>query len=174
MAKALKGYKSFKIGAIAGDGGMGTTLTALGTTVKGSVNATASDATTQDFFIEEQTSAFDSAITEESQLSGTVEIYDLDPDTLVKVFGGTSATTGTGATTRKVFTPPSSYNPLEVSAELESKNGFILAVVRMQLLPVWSLDFQDEALGKVTIKWKTLAPSKADTAAYTLSVATPA
>ncbi len=174
MSKPLKGYKSFKIGAIAGDGGMGTALTALGTTVKGTTNATSSEATTQDFFIEEQSEAFESTVTEEPKMSGTLEIYDVDPDTAVKVFGGTVTTTGAGATTRKVFTPPAVYTPLEVSGEIESKNGAILAVVRMQLLPVWNLSFQDGELGKIVINWKALAPTKADTAPYTFSVATPA
>ena len=174
MAKSLKGYKAFRIGPIAVDGGMGQALTALGTTVKGSTNATTSDATTQDFNIEEQSEAFESVVTEAPQLSGTLEIYDVHPDTAVKVFGGTSAPVGSGANKRKVFTPPAVYSPLEVSSEIESKNGGILAVVRMQLLPVWNLSFQDGELGKIVLNWKALAPTKADTASYTLSVADPA
>jgi len=175
MAKSLKGYKAFRIGAIAPDGGMGTALTALGTTVKGSTNATSSEATTQDFNIEEQKEAFESTVTEESQMSGVLECYDIDPDTAVKVFGGTATSVGTGASKRKVFTPPGGgTSPLEVSGEIESKNGNILAVPRMQLLPVWNLSFQDAELGKIVLNWKALGPSKANTAAYTISVPDPA
>ncbi|WP_131535458.1 hypothetical protein [Pedobacter nototheniae] len=174
MAKSLKGYKAFRIGAIAADGGMGTALTALGTTVKGSTNATTSEAQTQDFNIEEQSEAFESVVTENPQMSGVLECYDVTPATAVKVFGGTATTTGTGAAKRAVFTPPDVYNPLEVSAEIESKNGAILGVVRMQLLPVWNLSFQDGELGKIVINWKALAPTKAATPAYTLSVPDPA
>jgi hypothetical protein len=173
MAKPLKGYKAFRIGTIAVDGGMGTALAALGTTVKGTVNATSSEATMQDFFIEEVSGAFDSAVTEDPILSGTLEIYDVHPDTAMKVFGGTSTVTGVGAAQRAVFTPPAVYTPKEVSGEIESKNGAILAVVRMQLAPVWNLSFQDGELGKIVVNWKALAPLKAETMPYTLSVPSP-
>ncbi|GAA4338466.1 hypothetical protein GCM10023149_48450 [Mucilaginibacter gynuensis] len=174
MAKSLKGYKSFKLGAIANDGGMGTVLTALGTTVKGSVNAVTSEGTTQDFFIEEQSQAYESTVTEEPQLSGVVEIYDVDPDTIVKVIPGTVTSVGSGANKKKVFTPTSPFVPLELSGELESKNGTILSVVRMQLVSVLNLQFQDAELGKITINWKALAPNKPATSAYQLSVPDPA
>ncbi|RNL50768.1 hypothetical protein [Pedobacter jejuensis] len=174
MAKSLKGYKAFRIGAIAVDGGMGQALTALGTTVKGSTTATTSEATTQDFNIEEQSQAFESVVTEEPQLSGVLECYDVHPDTAIKVAGGTSTSVGTGSAKKKLYTPPAVYNPIEVSGEIESKNGAILGVVRMQLLPVWQFNFQDSELGKLIINWKALAPSKVDTAAWTLSVPDPA
>ncbi|WP_316851159.1 hypothetical protein [Pedobacter agri] len=174
MAKSLKGYKAFRIGAIAGDGGMGTALTPLGTTVKGTTTVTTSEATTQDFNIEEQSAPFESVVTEDPQMSGTLESYDVDPDTAIKVFGGTVTSVGTGANKKKVFTPPAVYSPVEVSGEIESKNGTILAVPRMQLLPVWNLSFQDAELGKIVINWKALAPTKAATASYTISVPDPA
>lgn len=174
MAKSLKGYKAFRMGAIAADGGMGTALTALGTTVKGSVTAKTSDATMKDFNIEEQAGAYESVVTAQPVLSGTLEIYDLDPDTVVKLWGGTSTVVGTGATKKKLFTPPTVFVPLEVSGELESLNGAILSVVRMQLLPVWALSFQDEELGKLTLNWAALGPKKAATTAYTLSIPDPA
>ncbi|WP_231464675.1 hypothetical protein [Pedobacter sp. Leaf132] len=174
MAKSLKGYKAFRFGAIAADGGMGQVLTAIGATVKGSVTATTSEATTQDFNIEEQSQAFESVVTEEPQLSGVLEIYDVHPDTAIKIAGGTSASVGSGANKKKVYTPPAVYNPIEVSGELESKNGAILGVVRMQLLPVWQFNFQDSELGKLIINWKALAPTKADTGAWSLSVPDPA
>lgn len=174
MPKSLKGYKAFRIGAIAADGGMGTALAALGTTVKGTVSVTTSEATTQDFFIEELTVAYESTVTEQSVMTGTLEIYDVDPDTAVKVFGGTSTVSGTGATKKKIFTPPTPYVPLEVSAEIESLNGNVLAAPRVQLLPVWNLSFQDAELGKIVINFKVLGPRKAATAPYTLTVPDPA
>jgi hypothetical protein len=174
MAKKLKGYKSFSIGPIANDGGMGTVLTALGTTVKGNTNANTSEATTQDFFIEEQTQAFDSTVTADPQMSGVLEIYDIDPDTAVKVLPGTVTSTGTGATKRKVFTPATPYVPIEVSGEIESKNGTRLSVARMQLLSVLTFPFSDTELGKIVINWKALAPDKLATPAYSFSVPDPA
>lgn len=159
---------------MAADGGMGTVLTAIGTTVKGSASATTSDATTKDFNIEEQSDPFESVVTGQPVLSGVLEFYDVDPDTAVKFFGGSSASSGAGANKKKVFTPPVVFVPLEVSAELESLNGAILSVVRIQLLPNWNLSFQDEELGKIVVNWKTLGPKKAATAAYTISVPDPA
>lgn len=174
MAKSLKGYKAFRMGPIAVDGGMGTVLTALGTTVKGTVSVNSTDATMKDFFTEEQTDAFDSTVTGYPAMEGTLEIYDVDPDTAVKVFGGASSSSGAGATKKKIYTPPAVYTPLEVSAEIESKNTTILAMVRVQLLPQWNLFFQDEELGKIVLKFKVLGPTKAATAPYTISVPDPA
>ena len=174
MAKSLKGYKEFRFGAIASDGGMGAVLTAIGATVKGSVTATTSEAATQDFNIEEQSEAFESVVTEQPQLSGVLECYDVSPDNAVKIAGGTVTSSGTGTNKKKVYTPPAVYNPIEVSGEIESKNGGVLGVVRMQLLPVWQFNFQDSELGKLIINWKALAPTKAATGAWSLSVPDPA
>jgi hypothetical protein len=174
MAKSLKGYKAFRMGAIAADGGPGLVLVAIGTTVRGSTSATSSEATTVDFNIEEQAGAFESVVTEQPVLSGVLEFYDVDPDTAIKFWGGTSTVVGAGAAKRKLFTPPIIFEPIEQTAEIESKNGAILNVVRIQLLPVWNLSFQDAELGKLVVNWKTLAPKKAATAAYTISVPDPA
>jgi len=173
MAKTLKGYKAFRFGPTAADGGMGTALVAIGTTVKGNTTASTSEATTQDFLIEEQSDPLESVVTEDPKLSGVLETYDVDPDTAVKICGGTVTTTGTGANKRKVYTPPAAYSPIEGSGEIESKNGGILSVVRMQLLPVWQFNFQDSELGKIIINWKALAPTKAATGPWTLSTPDP-
>lgn len=153
---------------------MGTSLTALGTTVKGSVSVTTSEAQTKDFPIEESSQPFDSSVTQDPVMEGTLEIYDVSPATAVKLFGGTATTTGTGATQKVVYTPPTTYVPLEVSGELESLAGAILAMVRIQLLPVWNLFFQNEELGKITLKFKVMAPTKAATAPWTLTFPDPA
>ncbi len=174
MAKALKGYKAFRIGAIAVDGGMGTVLVALGTTVKGSVSVTSTEAQTKDFLIEESSQPFDSSVTQDPTMEGTLEIYDVSPETAVKLFGGTATSVGSGSTKKSVYTPPLAYSQNEVSAELESLTGSILAMVRVQLLPVWQLFFQNEELGKITVNFKVLAPTKAATAAWTLSHPDPA
>lgn len=174
MAKSLKGYKAFRQGEIAADGTMGTTLNALGTTVKGSVSATSSEATTQDFNIEEQSGAFESAVTEDPFFSGVLEIYDVHPLTAVKVFGGTTAAIGTGANKKLKFIPPAVYTPLERSIEIESKNGSVLGVTRAQILPNWNLSFQDGELGKIVVNWKQMVPTKEGEPGYTLTVPDPA
>lgn len=174
MAKSLKGYKAFRMGAIAVDGSMGTTLAPLGTTVKGSTSASTSEAQTQDFFIEEQSGAFESSVTEDPFFSGVLELYDVHPLTAVKVFGGTTASVGTGASKKLKFIPPTSYTPLEQSIEIESKNGAVLGITRAQILPVWNLSYQDGELGKIVINWKQLVPTKDGEPGYTFTVPDPA
>ena len=174
MAKSLKGYQSFEIGAIASDGDMGTVLAALGTTVKGSVSVTSTDAQVKEFNIEESTQPFDTAVTEDPKMEGTLEIYDVTPAIAVKVFGGTATSTGTGAAMVTTYTPPALYTPLEVSARLTSKNNVKLNMPRVQLLPKWELFFKDEELGKIVLKFKVLQPTKTNVAPYTMAVPTPA
>lgn len=170
MATATTGLKAFKIGAIAADGGMGTTLTAVGTTVKGSFKVTSSEAQIKDFFIEESPDApFYSAVTEHPNLEIEGECYDVDPATAVKLMGGTSAT-ATGVTT---YTPPTTYNPLELSVEVTSVNGFKIQMVRVLITASFDITASSEELGKIKFKGKVLLPTKAATPAYTYSVGNP-
>ena len=174
MAKSNKGFLSFLIGPIANDGGMGTVLTAIGSTVKGSFKYATTDAVKKDFFIEESTAPFDSSTTTVPNLEGSFEVYDMDPDTIVKLYQGTVASVGTGANKTKTFTPATNYQSIEVSAKVTSLNGNILSMVRLQFDTTFNFDFNDDELSKMTIKAKTLAPNKVNTAPWVFSVPDPA
>jgi hypothetical protein len=89
MAKIALGLVSIKMGAIAGDGGMGTSLVDLGYTLKGSATMTTEDPQQTDFFIEEQDDPIDSVITQKGITSVQWSSVDISGAKLYKFFGGT-------------------------------------------------------------------------------------
>lgn len=106
----IKGITSIQIGAIAGDGGMGTALAKLCNTVSGTANLETADGEKVELPIEESNSPEHS-----ESLDGVTTIKwrigDFDPDVMVKVLGGT--VTGTGAT--KAWNMPSQKPVIEQS-----------------------------------------------------------
>ena len=163
MANYSYGLKGFKIGAIAEDGGLGTSLAAIGNTVKGSFNITSDEAQTKDFFIEEDdNNPILTLQTQPATLTVAGEIYDVSPATAVKLLGGTAASGG--------YTPPDTPTAIEVSAEAETDNGVLFKIVRLRIFARWEWQFTSEELGKIAFTAKVLKPTKAATAPYTVTM----
>ncbi len=89
MAKHTLGLTSVKMGAIAGDGGMGTVLDLIGETVSGTATLTTEDNTTTDFTIEESDSPVESIVTARGKISFAWSSYDVSALNMYKFFGGT-------------------------------------------------------------------------------------
>jgi len=89
MAKKIFGLASVKIGAIAGDGGMSTTLTTVGETVSGTATMTQEDNTVTDFTIEESDSPVESIVSVAGKIAFNWSSYNVSYSTLYKLFGGT-------------------------------------------------------------------------------------
>ena len=160
MATKSFGLKSFKIGDVATSiATMPTTLTEVGTTVKGTFKITGTDAQTKDFFIEEKPIApFDSLVTEYPTLELEGESFDVSASQFAKLMDGTSAT--------GVYTPGDG-NPLYVCAEIESMNGVKFKIPKLQLIAKPDFAFTTEELGKLSYKGKVLLPDKGAPWAYT-------
>lgn len=92
--------------------------------------------------------------------------YDVNPDNLVKVFGGVASGTGPF-----IWTPPDTQPEIEMSVKLTDRNGNVLTVVRAKLTAKKNLSFQASKLGQIDITAKVLTPTKAATPKYTLSMA---
>src|SRR5438477_56453 len=105
MSKYKLGLVNIKTGAIAVDGDMGTTLTAIGDTVAGSATMTTSDDTKTDFNIEESSSPVMSIISTPGAITLTWSTYNNDVDNLVRMFGGTKVA-GNGTTTGDTWNAP--------------------------------------------------------------------
>lgn len=157
------GLTSLKIGAIAGDGGMGASLTQVNT-VKDTVKITSSDPDIKEFYEEEVTDPVYVITTKDPSLTLEFSIYDIQPDTLISFFGGTKAGTP------EVWTPPATYAQVEKSIEITSLTGVVLKIVRAKLLPQFDWNVSRQELSMVKIKAVILTPTKAATAAYTITM----
>jgi hypothetical protein len=107
-SKRMLGLVTLKVGPIANDGGMGTTLVTIGDTVKDSCVFSEGDATKQEFFIEESDDAVESIITQKGVEAVNWSTSNLHGRNMALIFGGTHtpyksiATVGT-------LTPGSGY-----------------------------------------------------------------
>lgn len=88
------GLVTIKMGAIAGDGGMGTSLTTLGDTVQGSATLTSADDTKTDFNIEEETDPVQSIVSQKGKKTLAWSCYNVAPTQLALFFGGTAVAYG--------------------------------------------------------------------------------
>ena len=90
MASKTKsfGLASVEMGDIAGDGGMGTSLEAIGETVSGTASLTSEDNTVTDFKIEESDSPVESIVTEQGKITYAWSTYNCGARMMKKFFGG--------------------------------------------------------------------------------------
>lgn len=153
------GLVSVKVGAIAADGGMGTSLTALGNTVAGSMQMTSEEGTTTDFNIEEQDKPVKSII-QAGATRITWECYDIGGETMQKLFGGTY---DSGTDT---YSAPDKVVAQELSLEITSAEGHVLSIVRASVFPTFNWSMSKDALGKIAVSATVLAPTKAATAPF--------
>ena len=130
------GLKSIKLGAVAADGGMGTSLSALGVTFRGSAILETAEGTVTPFFSEE-----DADPVEEVEEKGTTtlkwSLMNLDPDALAKCRGGT--VTGTGDA--KKWNAPVDVPVIEQSIEIVTAFGRKIEIPRARIRArlVWNL-----------------------------------
>lgn len=161
------GLASIKMGNIAGDGGMGTSLTQITDTVPGSALFTTEEATTTDIFVEEED---DPVITTSKAGKKTITFStrNMDPDALIKLFGGTKTGAGT-VVSPYIYSYPSAQIELEQSFELTDKYGNIIKVVRAKVVAKFNWNLTKEDTSKVDVVATILAPTKAATDPFTIT-----
>lgn len=91
MASKTKvfGLASVKMGAVANDGGMGTSLEQIGETVSGTASLTSEDNTVTDFNIEESDSPVESIVSQQGKMTFAWSTYDVGGRNMERFFGGT-------------------------------------------------------------------------------------
>ncbi len=163
--KRTFGLKSIKVGDVAVDGGMGTTLAVLGVTDEGSATFTKGEDTSKEFFCEESDDPIET-VTKKGITTLEWGIVDVSPATLVKVFGGTVDVTVPAV---PVWEPPSSAAVIEKSIEVITKTDVKIEIVRAKISASMDLKLGKEAIGSVKIKATVLTPTKLNTKAYRIS-----
>lgn len=151
------GLEYIKFGDIAVDGGMGTTLAALGLTAENTCSMTSEDPQVTEFFSEEN----DSPEAEISRPGKTVlnfSIMDANADNLAQVFGGTVDDTGTSDKWKAPATSPT----IEQSIELKTKTGAVIQIPRASVRGKFNSNFSRQGVFLVDVVATILQPAKAD------------
>lgn len=149
------GLKHIKIGEIAGDGGMGTSLTALGVTYQDTAELTQGDPELTEIFSEENDDP-EEVIETKASKSVKWSIMNFDPDQMVRVLGGTSLN---GA-----WHAPTVMDPIEMSIEILSKNDYKIEIPRAKIVAKLNMQFRKKGVTLIDIEAKILTPTKANTA----------
>lgn len=157
VKKITRGLDKIEVGDLAGDGGPGTTLAALGYSDRDSaVTLIEEDPTVDRLYAHEIDEPLDTEVTGGAkQLLFTL----VDPDlaALAAVFGGTI--TGTGSTATYEF--PSTKTILEQTVKITPRKGYIITITRGALYGKINADFAKAAKFAVDIVVDALQPTKA-------------
>jgi hypothetical protein len=149
------GIKSIKVGTIAVDGGMGTSLTSLGSTFEGTASLEQDDPTLTEFFAEET----DTAIYQ-SKKPGLKKfnwaVVDWTPATIVKVLGGTVVGVGDAA----IWHTPATEPTIELSVEIITVAGTKYEITRAAISAKMSASLGRSTMGQIPIVATVLAPTK--------------
>jgi hypothetical protein len=156
MATKSIGLTSWKLGAIAVDGDMGTTLTQVGATVQDSAAITTETGTTSDFNIEESDSAFYSIESTPGRVVLALSTYDVDLDTMARFWGGTVVTGPP-----KTWDMPDTLPVIERSLEINTRDGWKLQIPRAAITVRMQWNLKKTALAQLDIEAVVLQPTKA-------------
>lgn len=154
MAKFAFGLKSVKFGDPTGTVAMPETLTDFAKTVKGSMTLEESEATEEKFYVEEQSAPVESVITEDSELEATWECYDIAPEILAIVKGGTTTTSAT----EKTWSAPSSAVRIKKAIQLTTESGAKITIPNATITARITGKVGKEELLKLSVKATPLDP----------------
>lgn len=149
------GLKTVKIGAIAGDGGMGTTLAAIADTFEDSATITQEDGEKTEFFVEESDDPV-ASFSKKGSTKFAFTILDFTPATLASVLGGSVTGTGDAA----VWNAPADVPVIEKSIEIVSKTNIKFEIPRARIEAKIDVPLSKKQVGKVVITATVLTPTK--------------
>jgi hypothetical protein len=145
------GLSKIEVGAIAADGGMSTTLAALGYTYENTAQMQQEDGTTTDLNVEELDTPL-ATITKPGKLNFNFSIADPDVDTLAEIFGGTATST--------TWSAPDSSPELELSVVITPRQGLKFEIPRAKITAKMNGTFSKESLFLVEVSCTVLQPTK--------------
>ncbi len=152
------GLKNLYMGAIAGDGGMSTSLELISNAVAGTPVLQFEEGEKTDFNIEQSNDPFYS-ITVPGNKVLSLSIYGLTPALMYKYFGGT-LTVGGNTATPDVWEAPLLFPDLEKSILAEHMNGGYLKIPRAKVVALAQWNFQKNLLPQLDLTITVLTPEK--------------
>ena len=161
------GLAKIEIGAIAGDGDMGTSLAVVGYTAEGGATWNTEDPTETEIKVEEvDTPIYIS--TEPGKSTLTFSLASPDLDQCAAVFGGTVSGSGTA----KTWDYPDAVVVLEKSVKITPKVGLVFKIPRASLSAKFSGSFARADTLKIEIVLTVLQPTKSGVKPMKLSLVT--
>jgi hypothetical protein len=170
MATYGNGLTSVSFADIAGDGGIGTSWSELGSTEAGSMQWQGSEGTKTEFFIEEQT---DPVLVKTQAGSNTItwNCLDFSPTKMEEMFGGTVTGSGTGGDPYIYHAPVGGVTAIERSLKVINGDGDEFLIVRASVFPVFNSAFAKDQVAKITLTATILTPTKANTPSFSIKYA---
>lgn len=161
MGQVNNGIEKIELGAIAADGGMGTTLASLGFTAEDSVSFNWDEADITEYFAEETDTAWAKTKKEGGK---AIEFTLANPDAqaLVKLFGG--SVTGTGAS--EVYKAPATSPTIEQSLKITPKVGFGFNFPRVLVTARFTDSIGRNSMLGVVVRCEVLQPTKSGEPAW--------
>lgn len=158
------GITSIKMGAVAGDGGMGTSLTAVPNIYKDSCELTQDDPEIVKIEAEEVDDPVEILETL-GKRSLKFSIMDYTPATLARFLGGTA----TGTSPDDEWAAPSTSPDIEQSIEIVTARNVKIEIVRAKITAKLNAKLTKQGVALIDIVAEILTPTKAATAPITIS-----
>lgn len=155
MAKYTIGISAITLGAIAGDGGPGTSLASLGQTYQDSCKLTQEDPEVTEFFSEEEEAAVYSK-SKGGKITLTFQIMNADTATLVALFGGTA----TGTSPNKTWNRPATTPTIEQTVKVVPQDGMSLVIPRGSVIAKLNGEYSRKGLFLIDVIVTALTPTK--------------
>jgi len=153
--KRIMGVSSIEVGEIAVDGDVSAAFAALGGTYKDTATFEEDDGTDTEHEIEESDDPVE-ILPGPTKKTITWGIINMDPETLVKVLGGT--VTGTGDTAK--WNAPRSKPAIYLSVRITDKNGVKVTYPRCFIKAKRTWKVTKTGILQVIIKARVLTPTK--------------
>ncbi|SMO48081.1 hypothetical protein [Solitalea koreensis] len=158
MATFSIGTKTFKLGAIAVDGGMGTVLTSPGDVRENTIRVTQGDFSVNNIMAEGKSSPV--YVTQKN--GETTLEFDLlthDPDVMMDLMGGTV----TGTDPNKIWNAPELTPIIEKSFEITDLQDSVWQFPRVQVMARIQGVFTRDEVNVIKVKGVVLQPTKTAT-----------
>ncbi|MDR1585383.1 MAG: hypothetical protein LBS07_04310 [Prevotellaceae bacterium] len=156
------GLSSITIGAIASDGGMGTTLASLGYTFRDTCKLTQEDSQSTEFYAEEvDDPVFIMDVAGKTLFNFSIMNPELT--TLQSLLGGT--VTGTGDAAK--WAAPATIPIIEKSVKITPQQGLAFEIPRMKIVAKINGEFSKKGLLLIEVTGTALVPTKAGVAKFT-------
>jgi len=153
------GLEYIKVGEIAGDGDMGTSLAALGVTYQDTAELIQDDPDITEIYSEENVDP-EETLEVDGVKRMNWSIMNYDPDEMVKILGGTAS----GTAPNKTWESPTTKEPIELSVEYKSKRGDIVQIPRMKINAKINWQMRKKGVALIDIKGTVMTPTKAGVA----------
>jgi hypothetical protein len=166
MAKVWTlGLSKIEVGAIAGDGGMGTSLSVLGSTYQGTCNITVDDASETEHYSEENEDP-EIIVTRAGKTVLNFSIMDADMTVLQTLLGGTI----TGSAATEVLALPNKAVNIEKSIKITPEKGHVISIPRAKISAKHQGAVGKEGILLLEVKATVLVPTKSGVAKLSYSV----